>query len=763
MNLINKETVNEIVKKMMNYKRVVIIVSIVIFSGLDFSRASNESESISISVKKELTIEQLRQMRHKMAQKKRRIIFNNDGCDAYKYPENKHPTAKGLISIRTPAVDSHVDTISYCTLTSSFGMFLHRTQVGEFISDDHPTRGVNLARLLVQQGTDPLQVRVDWARKNNKEIFWSMRMNDVHDYGHTPEKPYYRWSKLKTDHPEYMFAPSKKRLPQGRWSAIDYTYSEIRNLAFRYFEEVCQNYDIDGIELDFFRHLYLFKNVAYGKNASQQELNMMTGLIQRIRTMTESEGLKRGRPILISVRVPDSLGYCKGVGIDLDRWLSEGLVDMVIGSGYFRLNPWQYLVEIGSKYNVQIYAGLSEPRIAGQGRLKRQQKLDYRARAMDAWQAGVDGIYIFNEYNATKTYLSEIGESTSLDMLNKLYFATYLDGNVSHYLSGGENYRNLPCVTPKHPAVMMAGESIEISIWVGDDFAKTMALGHTPQITCKVWTPNYDTKHKLTIQFNQQPILNFRYEKNYLIFTVSPEHVCRGKNTVRFDLSDKSNAKIVVTPEKWALYRRFNDKKILKWPHEKPFWRWPKPNDSISIKIRNKSLYLADNGSEAGDMAMILNPWHINPNGKTVIETRLKVDSSTDPMAVAVRFADGHHVEYLTLSEKKIGLRFADLSYAMDTTDDFHLYRIEIKEKNLRVYVDGKLKIDAAGEFVKPVADKDGLINMKLPYYLTTANKSGVALGSFSDSGKSSSWCKFIRYKSDMLSIKDMALEIIYE
>ena len=33
----------------------------------------------------------------------------------------------------------------------------------------------------------------------------------------------------------------------------------------------------------------------------------------------------------------------------------------------------------------------------------------------------------------------------------------------------------------------------------------------------------------------------------------------------------------------------------------------------------------------------------------------------------------------------------------MDTTDDFHVYRLELSDQDLKVYVDGELRIDAPG------------------------------------------------------------------
>jgi len=43
------------------------------------------------------------------------------------------------------------------------------------------------------------------------------------------------------------------------------------------------------------------------------------------------------------------------------------------------------------------------------------------------------------------------------------------------------------------------------------------------------------------------------------------------------------------------------------------------------------------------------------------------------------------------------------LRYAMDTTADFHVYRVTIQGQDLKVYVDGQLRLDASGRF-KPAS-----------------------------------------------------------
>jgi len=138
-------------------------------------------------------------------------------------------------------------------------------------------------------------------------VFWSFRMNDTHDassewYGPLLFPP------LKEEHPDWLVGSREQRPPNGRWTAVDYTKPEVRELAFRSVEEVCRNgYDVDGIELDFFRHLNYFKRVSWGEPAGEEELAMMTDLLRRIREVVDEVGWERRRPILVAVRVPDTI------------------------------------------------------------------------------------------------------------------------------------------------------------------------------------------------------------------------------------------------------------------------------------------------------------------------------------------------------------------------------------------------------------------------------------------------------------------------
>ncbi|MDD4190932.1 MAG: hypothetical protein PHI28_06360 [Mangrovibacterium sp.] len=401
------------------------------------------------------SIEKYRELRTEKLNKPRAVIHNNDGCDVIYFPMNEKYTVKNLMDKRTAGlVGTDVRTISFCPTSSGFGYYTHRTEVGEVLVRHGFEFGVrpdtrNITAEMMDEGTDPLQANVEFARENGFELFWSNRMNDTHDAAHRKDKPYYLWTKFKENSPQYLFGNIGEALPHGRWSSVDFEHQEVRDLCVQFFKEVCTNYDVDGVELDFLRHFELFKTVARGEFATQEQLDMLTDMVRQIREVTEEEGMKRGNPILVLTRVPTSPEYAKKAGVDVEKWIDEGLVDIVVGSCYFRLDFWENFAKLGKKKNVKIYAGLSESRVREEHpMLVRQQNAVFRARAAAAWEAGLDGMYSFNEYNSRVKYLTEIGDPAKLQTTNNLYFITYRDYTAGRYLKGGDDHFKMPRLSP---------------------------------------------------------------------------------------------------------------------------------------------------------------------------------------------------------------------------------------------------------------------------------------------------------------------------
>lgn len=398
----------------------------------------------------------------------RRIIFNNDGNEPVYYC--KSATAEELLRARTSAlIGSQVDSIFYCTWSSGFGLFTHDTKVGQVFNTREAMFSPNRTQEFLDNGLDPLRIMVEFAHRHRMELVWSMRMNDTHDGSRAEYGPVmFRANKLKQEHPEWLIG-SKERPPKhGAWSAVDFGVSEIRDLAFRYCEEVCQNYDVDGIELDFFRHAFFFKCSGRGEACGEEELSQMTGLLRRVREMTETVGRRRGRPILVAVRVPDSVEYCRFIGLDLERWLQDGLVDLLVVSGYTQLNNWEYSVKLGHKYGVKVYPSLDEPRVRDEAARKFRSSLaTYRGRAMNVWAAGADGVYMFNYFNPNSPLWNELGDPAELRKLDRNYFASVR--GVGSMPVPHQKFMKVAVLNPANPIAVEQGKPARVEFQVGED------------------------------------------------------------------------------------------------------------------------------------------------------------------------------------------------------------------------------------------------------------------------------------------------------
>jgi len=414
------------------------------------------------------------QMRYEAAHQDRRIIFDNDGNEVVYYMDEATPEA--LLKKRTTGVlNTHVDTIVYCTWSSGFSYFTHNTKAGvPFVSTaEEPGKGPgsgfskNKAQALFDKGLDPLTIVTDFCREKDIEIFWSMRMNDIHDAWGAWYSPHL-FPPVKQEHPEWLVGSKENVPPNGTWASVDFTVPEIREMAFRFFEEVCNNYDVDGVELDFFRHPVYFKRYAWEGVTTPEERAMMTDLLRRIRTMADDVGKKRGRPILITVRVPDSVDFCRDMGLDIEAWMADDLIDILVPSGYFRLHPWEDSVALAKKYDVPVYPCLSESRIKDpEARKIRASRESYRARAMDVWQSGASGVYMFNFFSNPNPLWSELGDPKILARLDKVY-TTGARGlkEMAYWNKNGQRYMKREHLSPEAPRTMAPGETGHVSLRV---------------------------------------------------------------------------------------------------------------------------------------------------------------------------------------------------------------------------------------------------------------------------------------------------------
>ncbi|MBN2292351.1 MAG: family 10 glycosylhydrolase [Pirellulales bacterium] len=448
----------------------------------------------------------LKKLRKQAANRARRIVYNDDGCHAV-----KGTTAEDWLACRVKQVtNTQVDTISYCT--GGGGVFWsHQAKVGEvlgaWVEEGHGEYVKQMRDILIalnKQGTDPLGVVIDYAHKNNMEVLWSYRMNN-------PECSFATWalSTRKREHPEYIMGTKDdwKKYPHSNpkaWYTLsDYERPEVRDHIVNIFEDVCRRYDIDGIELDFIRHPLFFRPNLEGKPVEPRHVAMMTDMVRRIRAVTERESIKRGHPILVSIRVPLSVKSCMDIGLDIRAFLEEDLMDiMIAGQDYIQMSvasSLQDMVELGHKYQVPVYALLVPPKPYDR---YRHDNRAWWAAAMNRWYWGADGIYLFNLFpTEPDERFSQLGSVESLKGRDKIYA---IDNPAQEDVLG--TFKMAMVGPNRLPITVEPNKYATAKLPVGEDIVANTPAGKTVSTLLRLRLASMVQGDTFEVKFNGRPL-----------------------------------------------------------------------------------------------------------------------------------------------------------------------------------------------------------------------------------------------------------------
>lgn len=494
----------------------------------------------------------MKALRQEAANRTRALIFNNDGNEPVY--EMKEPTVASLLQARTAGLaGSHVGTIFYSSWGSGLGLFTHHTKVGQMFDTREGHFARNQTHALLEAGIDPLRVMIEFGRKNNIEVFWSMRMNDIHDantnYAWGPIM--FRSNRFKLDHPEFLFGTDENPPKIGGWSGVDYGRAAVRDYVFRIIEEVVQNYAVNGIELDFNRFPVLFKTNTLGRPATDSDRAAMTDLMRRVRVAADAAGQQRGRPILISVRLPDSVEYCRAIGLDLEHWLKSDLLDLMTVGGYFQLNPWEYSTALGRKYGVKVYSSVDEARIRRLPEAKklRNSVLSRRGQAMNLWAAGIDGIYMFNVFDPMDPLWRELGDPKQLAGLDKDYFASVrgLGYAATTWYPNGK-FQNVASLNPDAPLPLTSRQPTKVTFSIGDDLQQSAVPPKTMLRLMFKDLPDESVSRFVRVELNGTPLPEGRMDPRqywldldkWIEFEIDPKLLRKGENQVSVILTPKA-------------------------------------------------------------------------------------------------------------------------------------------------------------------------------------------------------------------------------
>ena len=448
------------------------------------------------------------------AQRRRRIIFNDDTHELALEDAN---TPEGFLAHRiAPLAETQVGTISWSVLCGQFDAPAYDSKVQQIYGDAQGApvkywhRVTENVKTLAREYRCPLHLVCDFSHGHDMEAFASVRMNDVHD-SFMDANAMTVW---KRTHPEFM-VNTRGTLPEFELytTAQDFSHEAVRQRKLEIVEEICQRYDVDGFELDYIRHPVLFSRRMHGEPCTADEIDIITSMMGEIRSLTDATAKRRGRPLLIAVRVPDTFTTCLDNGMDVEAWLRHDLIDiLIIGGGYA---PWSLPVETwveeAKPYGVPVYPCVN---------LGKESLPLVRGLASNWYRVGARGLYFWNlgtpfEFmtgdqlveTRRRCYacVHEVGDADMLVGKDKLFSVDSATGGILPYYAHLSAPRLLP-LKSKHGA-LRTGVIGRLPLVVGDD----VALYPPTRATLTVGFDDPSWKNALLVQLNGEALTDGQF------------------------------------------------------------------------------------------------------------------------------------------------------------------------------------------------------------------------------------------------------------
>jgi hypothetical protein len=258
-------------------------------------------------------------------------------------------------------------------------------------------------------GFDFVQFLIDLSHSNSMAFVACLRMNDRHS-GAT-EMPFY------VDNPQWRMTS---------YTAMDYKYAGVRNAMLDFIEEVLARYDVDGIELDWMRHVFMFE-----PSEAQQNAPLLTDFIAQTRQRLDAAAVTRGvGRLALGVRVPQTVEECDVLGFDIGAWAQQG-VDYICPADFhcidFNIKVEDY-VNRTTGTNCKIFPTLFGTKsIEGASRRGLTHE-EFGAAANNYYAFGAYGVSAYNFYTQfLVTPGNEFNESLSDPLVANAMLASWPD------------------------------------------------------------------------------------------------------------------------------------------------------------------------------------------------------------------------------------------------------------------------------------------------------------------------------------------------
>ena len=254
----------------------------------------------------------------------------------------------------------------------------------------------------VEAGVEIPSLALEQSQRRGIESFYQLAMNG-YDVGWDGTKVVPATIPEKAAHPEWLL------WPYGHVESgfMNYAVPGVRDYITEIVREVAWRFDHDGINLDFAR-----LDVLLPPGHQWELREHLNDLMRTVRAVLLERARVRGRPYLLSVQIPPDVVSCHYTGIDIETWVREGLVDiLILGCRTFDVDVRDFR-RLTAGHPVKLYPCI-DAHHSSDGYV--HPSLEVQRGAAANWlHQGADGVCTFNYPDRTPESARRAGTYTEL-------------------------------------------------------------------------------------------------------------------------------------------------------------------------------------------------------------------------------------------------------------------------------------------------------------------------------------------------------------
>ncbi len=397
-------------------------------------------------------------------------------------------------------------------------VYFHDSKVGRVVGQKQKVwnsfidwRIMRMVQEAREMGTDQLREVINRGRKMGLPVFPSLKLQSCDKPGSD------RCGLLKWDHHKEVCIGEKDERRHRYEFCYDYAHPLVREAKLNMLREVMQDYRADGVELDF-----MFVPKFFRTGQEEKNIPLMNRFMARVREMASEIGWGQGREIQVCARVFHRREYNLKLGLDVETWLKERSIDLVVGQLSEQLfetgvTDVRWLADAANAVGAAAY--VRPPRRAYDERTAFPSVEMYRALGQTLLLQGCAGMYL--------GYLPWPFGETEYQILRE---AAYPEANARrdkrYFLQPREpglvfeellDYQGAYPVLPRQPGdeitdppqrrlpiKLQEGKTASVSIVVSDDLESAKKDGEMRQPVLTFRLSDFCIEDEIQVRFNGQ-------------------------------------------------------------------------------------------------------------------------------------------------------------------------------------------------------------------------------------------------------------------